>query len=108
MAIYTYTIFDADPASASACALLDEDIEIESRDDTTIASDVEGELEVAAFGMDRVHGYVPGDRLYLLVWDSGGVMVHSEHFELTEEHLGPEEADEDESEDDEADGGEPS
>lgn len=91
MATYTYTIFDANPASSSGGAWPsheDTEIDADSAEDATSA--VRAVLETQAAGLSASDGYDVGQRLYAVVWDADETIVGQPTYELTAEDLGVE------------------
>lgn len=91
MAIYTYTIFDADPQSSSGTAWPShEDIEIEADSDADAIEEVESVMSVEAAGLNPSDGYEAGQSLHALVWSDDGSVVGQPRHELTDDDLGTE------------------
>lgn len=89
MATYTYTIFDANPNSASGTAWASHtEEEVEADDNAGARAQVLGIMEVEAAGLDPSDGYDVGDTLYGLVWDADGVSAGQVEYTLTREDLG--------------------
>lgn len=87
-ATYTYTIFDADPASSSGTAWpTHSDIEIEATTDDEAIAAVRDAMEVEAAGLSQADGYEVGQRLYAYVWDADGTIVAMPTYTLTADDL---------------------
>jgi hypothetical protein len=92
MAIYTYTIFDANPNSSSGTEWpTHDDIQIEADSDEEVTAEVRDVMSVEAAGLNTSDGYEVGDVLHALVWDADGTIVGTPTYELTAEDLGVEE-----------------
>jgi hypothetical protein len=88
-AIYTYTIFDADPNQNGGGAWdTHTDVKLDAIDDDDARTHVRKVLEMSAIGLKTADGYAVGDRLYATVWDPNGTPVWDVTYTLTAEDLG--------------------
>lgn len=85
----TFSIFDADPNASGSSPWpdhTDESIDIEALEDADEA--VLYLLDLYATGVPRADGYVVGDVLHALIWDSEKTQIGHVTLTLTTEHLG--------------------
>ena len=86
---YTYSIYDANPASASSCVWPSHsEKEIFAEDDETAIEKLREILEIEACGLSVADGYEIGDTLYAtLDSDETGIQIATVTYVLTESDL---------------------
>lgn len=90
MSAYTYSIFDADPASVSGSEWPAHDrAEIEAADDEEALDEVLSILEIEAAGLSTADGYDVGDVIYAHVWSDDDTPIGDLSYTLTIEDLNP-------------------
>lgn len=89
MAVYTYTVFDADPNSSSGTEWPSHtDVEIEADSDDEAVEGVRDAMRVEAAGLNPGDGYDPDDTIHAIVWSDDGTIVGQPTYVLTHEDLG--------------------
>ena len=87
MSTYTYTVFDANPHTSSGTAWPHaQELSVEAATDADARKLVLSSLTRMCSTLGLEDGYVPGQRIYTLVWNQDGVLIGNPPTYTLHEH----------------------